>query len=280
MRRVYLFLLLLGACVGACRTGRTDAGRDAVDSLNERAFSFHYRNIDSVRALASEAYERALLSGYIDGMAEALNNQMFERFQQMDFDSVVVLGQRLQELAPCELELLVCDIMQMKVDQRTSDNRSFFTHRSHALRRLQHIERRRKHLSAHAQRRLDYACGDLHIVGSTYFYYVDQRERALEEIRQAEPYCTLNTDTAQWLYYCYMRGSGGLAESTRPEDVTLEEFDYLLQCFTLARYGDYVFFEANSSQSLATMFADSLQRACLDDHRGVAATTSSGIPRP
>ena len=46
MRRVYLLLLLLGACVGACRTGRTDAGRDAVDSLNERAFSFHYRNID------------------------------------------------------------------------------------------------------------------------------------------------------------------------------------------------------------------------------------------
>jgi len=277
MRRVYLLLLLLGACVGACRTGRTDAGRDAVDSLNERAFSFHYRNIDSVRALASEAYERALLSGYTDGIAEALNNQMFERFQQMDFDSVVVLGQRLQELSPCELELLVCDIMQMKVDQRTSDNRSFFTHRSHALRRLQHIERRRKHLSAHALRRLDYACGDLHIVGSTYFYYVDQRERALEEIRQAEPYCTLNTDTAQWLYYCYMRGSGGLAESTRPEDVTLEEFDYLLQCFTLARYGDYVFFEANSSQSLATMFADSLQRACLDDHRGEVVHYLTGI---
>ena len=98
MRRVYLLLLLIGACVGACRTGRTDAGRDAVDSLNERAFDFHYRNIDSVRTLAAAAYERALQLEYNDGVAEALNNQMFERFQQMDFDSVVALGQRLREL--------------------------------------------------------------------------------------------------------------------------------------------------------------------------------------
>ena len=277
MRRLLPLLLLMCACLCACRTGRTDAAREVVDSLNERAFAYHYKNIDSVRTLAAEAYELACLQGYLNGQAEALNNRMFERFQQMDFDSVVSLGSELRALNPGDVELLVCDVMQMKVDQRTSDNRSFFTHRSHALKRMEYLQNRRKSLSAHERRRLDYACGDLHIVASTYFYYVDQRERALEEIRQAEAYCTLPADTAQWLYYCYMRGSGGLAESKRPEDITLEEFDYLLQCFTLARYSGYLAFEANSSQSLATMFADSLQRACLDDHRGEVVHYLTGI---
>lgn len=277
MRKLLPFLLLTAACSLACCSGQATAEREVVDSLNERAYAFHYKNIDSVRSLATRALELAERTDYVDGQAEALNHQMFERFQQMDFDSVICLGQRLEELQPDEVELLVCDVMQMKVDQRTSDNRSFFTHRSHALKKLLHLQRRERSLSAHARQRLDFARSDLHITASTYFYYVDQRERALDEIRLAEPYCHLSADTAQWLYYCYMRGSGGLAESTQPEEITLEEFDYLTKCLTLARYNGYAFFEANSSQSLATMFADSLRRACLEDYRGEVVHYLTGI---
>ena len=269
MRRVLLFFVVLLAVVlcASCNKHRTKALQEVVDSLNERAYSFRYRQIDSLRDLSTRAFELAEKQGYTDGMAEALNNRMFERFQQMDFDSVISLGTALEALKPNVVERLVCDVMQMKVDQRTSDNRSFFTHRSHALKRLQQIENREGRLSPHGRRRLDYARSDLHITASTYFYYVDQRERALEEIRAAEPYCYLPADTAQWLYYCYMRGSGGLAESTQPDDVTREEFDYLLQCFTLARYDGYLFFEGNSAQSLATMMADSVRHACLEESR-------------
>ena len=280
----FVFLLAFVLC-GSCNKNRTGASREAVDSLNERSFAFRYRQIDSVADLAQQAYEQALQSEYTDGQAEALNNLMFERFQQMDFDSVMRLATRIEAMETNEVEQLVCDVMQMKVDQRTSDNRSFFIHRSHALQRLRSLQRKEGRMQPHARRRLDYARSDLHITASTYFYYVDQRERALDEIREAEPYSQLANDTAQWLYYCYMRGSGGLAESKEAEGVTREEFDYLMQCLTLARYKGYLFFEANSAQSLATMFADSLQRSFVDAYKpdvvhyltGIFGTDSSAV---
>ena len=261
----------------SCQSNHTIAWQNMVDSLNEQAYSFRYKQTDSVRAISRVAFVLAEKVGYIDGMAEALNNQMFERFQQMDFDSVMHLAHQINELKPSQVEMLVCDVMQMKVDQRTSDNRSFFIHRSHALKRLSQLQRREGHFTPHVKLRLDYARSELHITASTYFYYVDQRERALSEIHEAEPYSCLSRDTAQWLYYCYMRGSGGLAENTDPEAVAHEEFDYLLKCFTLARYGNYTFFEANSSQSLACMFADSLQRVCVEEYRPDVVHYLTGI---
>lgn len=277
MHRLLPFILwsLLLCC--SCQSNRTTALQEKVDSLNERAYAFRYKQTDSVRNLAEEAYRLAERISYADGMAEALNNQMFERFQQMDFDSVMHMAERLEVLQPGNVELLICDVMQMKVDQRTSDNRSFFIHRSHALKRLEQLQRRERRFSPHVQRRLNYARSDLHIAASTYFYYVDQRERALSEIHEAEPYSRLPEDTAQWLYYCYMRGSGGLAEGSAPEAVAREEFDYLLKCFTLARYGGYTFFEANSSQSLATMFADSVQREYIDSYKPDVVHYLTGI---
>ncbi len=238
-----------------------------MDSLNERAYAYRYKQIDSTRYLAQTAYQFAEQHNYINGKAEALNHLMFERFQQMDFDSIVRMADHLDQLSASDVEQLACDVMRMKVDQRTSDNRAFFEHRNHALRCLKHIARQKTQLTPHERRRLVHAQSDLHIVTSTYFYYVDQRERALNEIREAESYSQLHQDTAQWLYYCYMRGSGGLAESQQQKDITLEEFDYLIRCFTLSRYSHYPFFEANSTQSLATLFADSLQRSYLEDNR-------------
>ena len=277
MRHLPLLCLLSFVLLAAtCTDRRPEAVRERVDSLNERAFTFRYKQIDSLRDLAAEALRLATEADYPDGMAEAMNNLMFERFQQMDFDSVVRLVGEVQGLPAGKTEQLVCDIMQMRVDQRTSDNRSFFVHRSHALRCLADLEDCRR-LSAHQRCRLDYARSDLHIVASTYFYYVDQRERAIDEIRLAEPSSQLPQDTAQWLYYCYMRGSGGLAENSDPDDVTREEFDYLLQCFSLARYGGYPFFEANSTQSLASMFADPVRRACLRESRPERVHYLTGI---
>lgn len=263
MRHLLLLFLPMLAFCASCVQEDDAAARQQVDSFNERAYAYRYKQIDTVRARAMAAYELARRYDYVDGMAEAMNLLMFERFQQMDFDSVMTLADELEALAPHEVELLICDVMQMKVDQRTSDNRSFFLHRSHALQRLRSLQRREDRLSSHLSRRFDFARSELHITASTYFYYVDQRERSLIEIHEAEPYIQLPGDTAQWLYYCYMRGSGGLAESVEDEDIAIEEFEYLLKCFTLARYAGYPFFEANSAQSLATRFANPDQRACL-----------------
>ena len=259
-----LFLLLL---LSACTGQQTKQERHEVDSLNDVAHEWQYRDIDSLRATATQALEKARSLHYADGEAEALNHLMAERFQQMDFDSASVLADQVSALTQNQIELLVADIMRMRIAQRTSDNRAFFIHRSHALRRVRHIAKDESDLTPHETRRFNYARSELHIVASTYFYYVDQLERSLSEIREAEPFSTLSGDTAQWLYYCYMRGSGGLSDYSAPEDVTRNEFDYLLKCFTLAKNHGYLFFQANAAQSLATLYADSTRRAVIHAYK-------------
>ena len=242
----------------ARETTSDDVVRQRVDSLNASAYGWHYCNVDSVRVLATTAYEEAERIGYATGQAEALNNLAFERFQQMDFDSTLTLTMRVEELTGDAVECLVADVMQMRVAQRTSDNLAFFRHRSHALQRISRLQKHKKQLDERQLRRFNYGCGDMHIVASTYFYYLDQRERAITEIEAAEPFCQLAQDTAQWLYYCYMHGSGGLSRQLTPEAVANEEFDYLLKCFWVARRDGYLFFEANAVQSMAVFFADSV----------------------
>ena len=240
-----------------------DARRLSVDALNERAYAWLYRDVDSVRRWSAEAQSLAEQIRYTDGLAEALNNHAFERFQQMDFDSVLVLAQEIEALSPANTERLVAEVMQMKVAQRTSDNLAFFVHRSQALRLIDLLKRDEPTMSAHTHRRFAYGCSEAHIVASTYFYYLNQQERAIAEIREAEPYCTMPEDTAQWLNYCYMRGSGGLSEQPDAEGMVLEEFGFLHKSFWLSRYEGYRFFEANTEQSLATLFADSARLAVL-----------------
>ena len=213
--------------------------------------------MDSVKKFATLALEEARRIRYTEGEAEALNHLSFERLQQMDFDSTLQLTQQVEALTSDPIERLVADVTQMRVAQRTSDNLAFFRHRTHAQQYLSKFTSRKRKLSPHRRRRLEYGSGDMHIVASTYFYYLDQQERAIEEIDAAEPYCLLASDTAQWLYYSYMRGSGGLSRQHDPEAVANEEFDYLLQCFWVSRRDGYLFFEANAEQSLATFFADS-----------------------
>lgn len=240
-----------------------DAGRLRVDSLNEQAYRWHYRQVDSVRIWAARALKEARRILYVEGEAEALNHLSFERLHQMDFDSTLALTKQVEALTDDPVERMVADVQQMRVAQRTSDNLAFFRHRTRAQQHQAKIAKSKKKLSAHRKRRYDYCCGDLHIAASTYFYYLDQRERAIAEIDEAEPYCMLANDTAQWLYYSYMRGSGGLSRQLEQSAVAYEEFDYLLQCFWVARRDGYLFFEANAEQSLATLFGDSTRLAMV-----------------
>ena len=265
-RHITWLLPFLFLCI-ACTSQQTEREWYEVDSLNDCAHAWQYRDIDSLRVTATRALEKARRLHYTDGEAEALNHLIAERFQQMDFDSATVLANKVSALTQNQIELLVADIMQMRIAQRTSDNRAFFIHRSHALRRVSRIAEEESMLTPHMAHRFNGARSDLHIVSSTYYYYVDQQEHALAEIRKAEPFSMLPGDTAQWLYYCYMRGSGGLSDYTSPDEVTRDEFDYLFKCFTLAKNRGYIFFHANAAQSLATLFADSTRRAVVHAYK-------------
>ena len=67
----------------------------------------------------------------------------------------------------------------------------------------------------------------------------------------------LKSDTAELLYYYYIRGSNGMYESETPQEVVLGEFDYLFECYNIAREKGYIYFEANSLQAFAEQFMDS-----------------------
>ncbi|MBR1800496.1 MAG: DUF5112 domain-containing protein [Bacteroidaceae bacterium] len=253
-------LLLAAASMAACTGQPTsqDVGRLRLDTLSDAAYRYHYRNLDSVASIAQRELQEAAAGNRHTAEAEALNHLAFERFQRMDFDSALVLSQQVSQVTDDAVERLVADVMLMRLSQRTSDNVAFFRHRGHALQRIARLERRQD-LSPHSRQRLEYARGDLHIVASTYFYYLDQQQRAIDEIDAAESFCRLEADTAQWLYFCYMHGSGGLSRQRDAAAVASEEFDYLLKCFWVARRDGYRFFEANAAQSLAMLFADSVR---------------------
>ena len=247
---------LVVAWTVSCGHGPTTEQRHYIDSLNQEASSARYLDLDRLRALSTEALTAAEEIRFGQGRAEARNNLAFERFVAMDFDGASHLAASILDESQNQVECLVADVMLMKIAQRTSDNKGFYQHRNHALRRIHRIEEEENLLNSHLRSRFDYGRSEYHIVASTYYYYVDQQERSLEEIREAEPFCSLAQDTAQWLYYAYMRGSGGLSEETTAEEVTRQEFEDLFRCFTLARGRGFIFFEANAAQALASMIVD------------------------
>ena len=238
-----------------------DALASDVDSLNQLAYAWRYKNTDSLCYYATMAMFLAREAKDNDRQAEAMNNFMFERFQQMDFDSTLVMINKVQSLTNNQIELLIADVMGMKVAQRTSDHHAFFTFRNHAVKRLERIAEEEETLSAHIRQRLQFARSEYHIVSATYFYYVEQLERAMEEIDEAEPYCSLGNDTAQWLYYEYMRGSGDMYHGKDEMTITIGEFDALFRTYSLARSGGFRYFQANAMQSLAMMMANEQQRS-------------------
>ena len=133
MRHLHsLLVAFLVLAAVACHEKPSAVLCQTVDSLNTLAYSWHYKNVDSLRIFAEEAYRLSLNSQYADGQAEALNNMAFERFQQMDFDSALVVAGRVAANTKNLSERLIANVTLMKVAQRTSDNRSFFLHRAAA----------------------------------------------------------------------------------------------------------------------------------------------------
>lgn len=259
MRNV-LFLLCLSMLLNGCRLRRSGGGvasdgarpmPEYVDSLNRQAYACRYRDVVRSQQFARQALQAA--RHYPAGQAEALNHIAYVRYQQMDFDGALQLVQRIRELTANQVELLVADIMGMKVCQRTSDNRDFFRYRNQAQQRLKRIAEEENSLPPHLQERLLFARTEYHIVSSTYYFYLEQNEQAREEINRVCPDADGMRDTAQWLYLYYMKGSGGLCEGATEEEVSIREFDKLFRCFTLSKSAGYVYFEGNSLQALAVL---------------------------
>ena len=239
----------------SCRGGRTDDAFLKADSLNREAYEWRYKNLDVSEKAAEEAL--ALGESYPSQKAEALNNLAFCSFIRMDFERADSLLNEVYQETANELECLVADVGMMKICQRTAMNKEFYDYRNSALRRMKRIGEDEDVLKDEAiLRRFNYACSEFSITSSVYYYYLQQEQQSLEAIGEIDVNRELEGDTAQLLYYYYMKGSGGMYEADTPEEVVVGEFDYLMDCLMLSHEQGYIYFEANASQAMAELLKD------------------------
>lgn len=256
-----LVQLLLVGCGDIAPTSEVSL----VDSLNSRAYTYYYRNLDSVYQISKQAYVHAHY--YHAGKAEAVNHLAFYAFMRMDFEEAERLFSKVADLTPNELERLIADIGRMKIYQRIARNKLYYDYRNSALRRMRRIQEDiTVFADRHEKQRLQFAFSEFQIVSATYSYYLQQHSESLAALDSIAVAGTC-VDTAQYLYATYLRGSAGLFRDTISENKLLARFDALFLCQQLAKKGGYIYFEANSLQGLSELLADSLYTAFLTGRR-------------
>lgn len=264
--------LSLVSCMG------TAPGREVqlVDSLNQLAYAFRYKDLDSSFQAASGAYREANL--YRSGKAEACNHLGFCALIRMDFEQAVKCHREVYDLTKNELELLIADIGLMKVYQRTALNKEFYDYRNSALRRMKRIaEEDELFADRHERARLSYARSEFYIVSAVYYYYLQQRPEAIACMDAIAGPDELAADTNQLLYYHYIKGASALCGGDTPEEQHLKEFDELYATWRMASRQGYLYFEGNGVQGLANLMA-SAENYQLFLHRRPHALTQLGVP--
>lgn len=260
MKKMYLLplwavLWMIAGSLFSCHGEKDEALYRQADSLNLLSYRMRYKNLDTACKAAHDAYR--LAGNFSSLRAEALNNQGFCAFIRMDFEGAEEFFLRVYEESDNELECLIADIGMMKICQRTAMNKEFYDYRNSALRRMKRISDDRADITdPGVQGRLNYARSEFSIASAIYYYYLQQEQQSLEAIDEIKVDEALESDTAQLLYYYYMKGSGGMYEAGTPQDVVLGEFDYLIECLGISKRHGYVYFEANASQAMAELLKE------------------------
>ena len=262
---VLLSLLMLSAFFSCGETAPTQEVR-LIDSLNQQAYSYRYKDLDSCFLFAKQAYLQANL--YKQGKAEACSNLGFCAFMQMNFDDSERFYKEAHSITPNELERLIADIGLMKIYQRTSMNKKYYDYRNSALRRMKRIrEDINVFVDAHEIQRLNFAFSEFYIVSAIYYYYLQQKPEAVAAMNEIDVEETLESDTSQYLYYQYIKGSAGLCGGDDYSDNVVCEFDNLYLCLRTSISKDYLYFEANCLQALSELLDDEAASKVLYNRR-------------
>ena len=243
--------------------------KQEVDRLNTLSYAYHYRNLDSTKMLAQRAL--ALSDDYSAGYAEACNNLAFVEMAKMNYKEARRWLGLVEEKSNNQLELLIADVQMMRICQRESHNKDFYSYREKAMVRLRRLGEEASSLPPRERRRATYAHSEFDIVDATYCYYVGLEEPMLKALNDIDA-DALEADTAQYLNYLYNIGSGGAITNGTSEQIAQTEFDYLIQCYMLASAGrvvlpdgtmagGYPYWQANALQSIS----EHLQKAKMRD---------------
>lgn len=233
--------------------------KQEVDRLNTLSYAYHYRNLDSTKMLAQRAL--ALSDDYRAGYAEACNNLAFVEMAKMNYKEARRWLGLVEEKSNNQLELLIADVQMMRICQRESHNKDFYSYREKAMVRLRRLGEEASNLPPRERRRATYAHSEFDIVDATYCYYVGLEEPMLKALNDIDA-DALEADTAQYLNYLYNIGSGGAITNGTSEQIAQTEFDYLIQCYMLASAGrvimpdgtmagGYPYWQANALQAIS-----------------------------
>jgi len=243
--------------------------KQEVDRLNTLSYAYHYRDLDSTKMLAQRAL--ALSDDYSAGYAEACNNLAFVEMAKMNYKEARRWLGLVEEKSNNQLELLIADVQMMRICQRESHNKDFYSYREKAMVRLRRLGEEASNLPPRERRRATYAHSEFDIVDATYCYYVGLEESMLKALNDIDA-DALEADTAQYLNYLYNIGSGGAITNGTSEQIAQTEFDYLIQCYMLASAGrvvmpdgtmagGYPYWQANALQAIS----EHLQKAKMRD---------------
>lgn len=233
--------------------------KQEVDRLNTLSYAYHYRDLDSTKMLAQRAL--ALSDDYSAGYAEACNNLAFVEMAKMNYKEARRWLGLVEEKSNNQLELLIADVQMMRICQRESHNKDFYSYREKAMVRLRRLGEEASNLPPRERRRATYAHSEFDIVDATYCYYVGLEEPMLKALNDIDA-DALEADTAQYLNYLYNIGSGGAITNGTSEQIAQTEFDYLIQCYMLASAGRvvmsdgtmagcYPYWQANALQAIS-----------------------------
>ncbi|MCR4920130.1 MAG: DUF5112 domain-containing protein [Bacteroidaceae bacterium] len=267
MKRIASLIAVFFALVACSPHGEEQ--RMEIDKCNERSYHDRYINIDSTLFYATRAEELTSKGRY--GWYEAQINRAYVDYQRMDFDAALERLAQVTRSSRNQFHQLSAHVLYMKIAQRVGDGETFFHHRSRAQKILARIGENHEEPGEHYAQMVTYAQSELHIVSSTYYYYLGLDSAAVREINEAYDYVRDRHDTAQWINYNYMLGSGGLILGA-PEDVVMREFDHLFLTYTLATNRGYRYFEANALQSLAVLLSDSTRSADIALQRAASCS--------
>ena len=229
------------------KTCGNETGDERALRLNERAYRLRYVSIDSVRTLALKA-QRLAVSG--EQKCYALENLAFAAYQQMRFSKANALIKQARGLTRNQISQLALDVLAMKVAQRTGDFRAYHLAQVHADEKILRIQDEEEGLTQYEHDRLRYCRSEMHIIASTYFYYLRMDSLSRAELLEVGRDVEDMRDTAQWLNFRYMTGSGGYYRGTE-EDVHYHEMEDLFRVLSVARRSGNLYFQGNAMQAIA-----------------------------
>lgn len=247
-----------------------------MDRLNDISYAYHYRDLDSTLHYAKRAYN--LSADGDDSRAEALNNMAFVDMARMDYDDAAKKLAEIENTTDNSIEQLIAAVQQMRLCQRTSRNREFYTFHEKATKLQRRIDEESSSLDKRSRRRMIYAKSELAIVASTYYYYVGLKEQSRKAINAIQQNGDIRQDTAQYLNYLYNIGAGGIVMADSKEEISCKEFGYLVECFFTAQKSDNIFFAANALEAMAEHLLDaSIRTALLDEYGPAIAAIAPGV---